>query len=72
MQIRILTSKDVETALPMPKAIEMMKSLPRSKNHMHQNWLDVMQKILQHCNPMFHSLHFNLAVENLIVKEQIF
>jgi len=37
-----------------------------------RNRLDVLRKYLSHRNPYFHGPKFNLIVENLIMKEQIF
>ena len=43
------------TGLEEDKAVKLMKELPRNKYHMNCNWLSVMQKFLQHWNPIFYS-----------------
>ena len=60
------------TGLAEDQAMEKMKKLPKNQRYMSRNRLGVMQKFLQHRNPVFHSPRFNLIVENLIMKEQIF
>ena len=50
----------------------MKEDLPKNQKYMSRNRLDVMQKFLQHRQPIFHSPRFNLIVENLIMKEQVF
>ena len=53
-------------------SLELMEKLPKNSKYMKRSRLGVLRKFLQHSNPIFHGPRFNLIVENLILKEQIF
>lgn len=60
------------SGLAEDKAVVAMRKMERNKTHMNRQRLDVLRKFLRHRNRNFHQAMFNLIVEDLIMKEQIF
>jgi len=60
------------TGLPGDKAVQHLSQEKGMKTHLSRSRKEVLRKFLQHSKPSFHTASFNLIVQNMMMKEDIF